>query len=222
MQSSTRHTLFLATITIVGLAWFYTCASILNLPAVSTLRTSLPRTTAYMELARRERAVAYQPVPSRQIASTLRLAVVVAEDSRFYEHQGIDWEAIKTAIRIDWKRKRISHGASTITMQLARNLYLSPNKTPLRKIREVLIALEMELLLPKERILELYLNCVEWGNGVFGAEAAAKHYFGVSAAKLTRHQAAFLAAILPEPRFYDRVRSTTRLRRKIAFIEKRI
>lgn len=218
----TRHRLFLATLVLMGLGWFYTCTSILNLPSVSSLRTAMPRTTSYIELARQETAITHQPVPLRQISRFLQQAVVIAEDSKFYEHNGIDWKAVKMAMHINWRRKRISHGASTLTMQLARNLYLSPHKTPLRKLRETLIALEMEIFLSKERILELYVNSVEWGNGVFGAEAAAQHYFNVSAARLNIHQAAFLAAILPNPRYYDEHRNTKLLQRRIRFIERRL
>ena len=221
-KRSTRHNLFLATIILMGLGWFYTCVSVLNLPSVSSLQTTIPPTTSYIELARQETAITHQVVALRQISRYLQQAVVISEDSRFYEHHGVDWEAVKTAMHINWRRRRISHGASTLTMQLARNLYLSPHKTPLRKLRETLIALEMEMFLSKERILELYLNSVEWGNGIFGAEAAARHYFNLSASQLNMHQAAFLAAILPNPRYYDEHRNTRLLQRRIRFIERRL
>ncbi|MFA4874402.1 MAG: biosynthetic peptidoglycan transglycosylase, partial [bacterium] len=122
------------------------------------------------------------------------------------EHPGYDINAMKRAYEYNLRKKRFARGASTITMQVARNLYLSPDKTILRKLRELIIALKLERELSKDRILEIYLNIVEWGNGIYGAEAAARHYFGKSARDLTAHEAAYLASILPRPRFYDRHR----------------
>jgi len=166
--------------------------------------------------------VFFKWVPLSGISEYLRQAVVIAEDDQFFEHPGFDWEAMKRAAKVDWRRHRFSRGASTITMQLARNLYLSPDKTLFRKFKELLITLKLERELPKERILELYLNVVEWGDGIYGAEAAAKHYFGKGAAGLTRHEAAFLAAILPRPRFYDRHRGGPQLNGRVSSIERRL
>ena len=144
--------------------------------------------------------------PLSKISPYLQRAVVGAEDDLFYEHPGYDINAMKRAYEYNLRKKRFARGASTITMQVARNLYLSPDKTILRKLRELIIALKLERELSKDRILEIYLNIVEWGNGIYGAEAAARHYFGKSARDLTAHEAAYLASILPRPRFYDRHR----------------
>jgi monofunctional biosynthetic peptidoglycan transglycosylase len=139
-------------------------------------------------------------VPLSFISENLKSAVVTAEDDGFWRHKGIDWDAQKVAWRRNLDERALKHGGSTITQQLARNLYLSPSRNPLRKIKEGLIALRLEKTLGKRRILELYLNCAEWGNGVFGAEAAAQAYFGKSAAELTPDEAVAMAVVLPNPR----------------------
>ncbi len=135
-----------------------------------------------------------------KISPNLRRAVIVSEDARFYEHAGFDLQAIEDAMRINWARGQLVFGASTITQQLAKNLYLSPSRSILRKIHEILIAVALERALSKERILELYLNLVEWGPHIYGAEAAARYYFHTSALHLSRTEAAFLASILPNPK----------------------
>lgn len=134
-----------------------------------------------------------------RISPNLRQAVIVAEDSTFWEHHGFDWQGIRVAIDKNIDRGRLSAGGSTITQQLAKNLYLSPEKSFTRKLQEAILTCRLEMNLSKERILELYLNVVEWGKGVYGAEAAARRYFGVSASALTKSQAATLAAMLPDP-----------------------
>lgn len=139
-------------------------------------------------------------MPYDKISPYLKEAVIAAEDDEFFEHRGFSWEAIKKAAVYDWKKKRFARGASTITQQLARNLYLTPSKNPIRKIREIMIALKLERELSKQRILELYLNVVEWGNGIYGCEAAARHYFNKSASNLSMSESAYLASILPSPR----------------------
>lgn len=141
----------------------------------------------------------YKWVSYNRISNYLKDAVVIAEDDRFFEHSGLDWKAIKSAAAINWKRKKIKFGASTISQQLAKNLYLTPSKDPIRKFREMLLAVFLDSYLSKERILELYLNVVEWGPNIYGAEAAAKHYFGTSAKNLGASQSAFMASILPNP-----------------------
>lgn len=206
----------------IGIFWMIGLYRTFATPCLFYLNYLPPYRTAFMRLYHGEKDLRYRWTPIKQVSPYLRQAVVLAEDDRFFEHNGYDWEAIKKAAEIDWKKKRFARGASTITQQLARNLYLSPAKNPLRKIKEFLIALKLERELPKERILELYLNVVEWGNGVYGAEAAARHYFGGSAASLGKHEAAFLAAILPKPRFYDRYRGGPYLQRRIASIETRL
>ena len=134
-----------------------------------------------------------------RISPNLRRAVMVAEDSTFWEHHGFDWQGIRVAIDKNIDRGRLSAGGSTITQQLAKILYLSPEKSFTRKLQEAILTCRLEMNLSKERILELYLNVVEWGKGVYGAEAAARRYFGVSASALTKSQAATLAAMLPDP-----------------------
>ena len=134
----------------------------------------------------------------------IKRAVVAAEDDGFVEHDGFDWEAMQKALEKNQRRGRTVAGGSTITQQLAKNLFLSPEKSYPRKVQEALIALYLEALLPKRRILEIYLNVVEWGDGLFGVSAAAQRYFGVSAAALTPAQAARLAVMLPNPRRYER------------------
>ncbi len=135
-----------------------------------------------------------------RISPNLVRAVLAGEDSRFFDHSGFDWEEIKKAIEEDWKKREFKRGASTISQQLAKNLFLSTSKNPLRKLHEALITWEMELMLSKRRILEIYLNVIEWGDGIYGAEAAAQKYFNTSAASLSAEQAAFLSAMIPNPR----------------------
>ena len=142
----------------------------------------------------------YAPVERAALSRHLRHAVVAAEDGRFYEHGGIDWQAVQKAIEDNRRRGRRWRGGSTITQQLVKNLFMTTHSTYLRKGLEVPLAYLAELILDKERLLDLYLNVVEWDHGVFGAEAAARHYYGVSAAQLSRPQAAALAAVLPAPR----------------------
>lgn len=181
-----------------------------TLPDVSPLATSFPETTTFMErrkrqLAREGKAASldWRPVPLSRISPLLMRAVVVAEDARFWKHRGVDWEAVREVFGRDLEEGELRHGASTITQQLAKNLYLSPSRTPWRKLREWAIARRLEKKLPKKRILELYLNVIEFGPRTYGAEAAARRYFGKPAALLSRMEAATLAAIIPSPRLYD-------------------
>ena len=153
-----------------------------------------------------------------RIAPALKRAVVAAEDAKFADHEGFDWDGIERALERNQKKGRIVAGGSTITQQLAKNLFLSPTKSYFRKGQEAVITVLLEALLTKRRILELYLNVIEWGNGVFGAEAAARHYFGVGAAQLSVEQAARLAAMAPNPRFYERNPGAPGLNRKIGII----
>ena len=148
--------------------------------------------------------IRFQWVPYERISTHLKRAVIAAEDAKFLEHEGFDWEGIAKAREKNEKKGRVVAGGSTITQQLAKNLFLSPSKSYVRKAQEAIIALMLEALLPKRRILELYLNVIEWGNGVFGAEAAAKRYFGIPASQLSAEQAARLAAMSPSPRRFER------------------
>ncbi|TAG72103.1 MAG: monofunctional biosynthetic peptidoglycan transglycosylase [Burkholderiales bacterium] len=164
----------------------------------------------------------YQWVDYTKISRNLKRAMIAAEDSKFVEHEGFDWEGIQLAIEKNKSRGRYVAGGSTITQQLAKNLFLSPEKSYLRKGQEAIITLMLEYTLDKERILELYLNVIEWGNGVFGAEAASRRYFGISASQLSADQAARLAAMAPNPRFYERNGNAPGLRKKIGIIVARM
>lgn len=190
--------LILAGVVMAGIWWS------LQLPDVSRLASVNPPHTALMSY-REQNGTHGHPlwVPLTQIAPELRQAVIVAEDANFYRHHGVDWEAVWDAFERNVEEGRLYRGGSTITQQLAKNLYLDPSKTVSRKITEMAIALRMEHALSKSRILELYLNVVEWGHGIYGAESAARHYFGASASDLTLEEAAWLAAILPSPLRYE-------------------
>jgi monofunctional biosynthetic peptidoglycan transglycosylase len=212
----------MAVLCCAGILWIYTIHTIFSLPDVSHLRASKPGVTAYMKGYNGSKEVKYRWVPLRRISRNLQNAVVIAEDDQFWQHPGFNWKAIKAAARRNWKRRKLSYGGSTITQQLARNLFLSPSKNPFRKFKELLIALKLERALSKERILELYLNVAQFGDGIFGAEAASRHYFGTSSAYLSKHQAAFLAAILPRPCFYESHRNGSYLQNRIASIENRL
>jgi monofunctional biosynthetic peptidoglycan transglycosylase len=163
------------------------------------------------------RWVAYE-----RISVHLKRAVVAAEDAKFVGHEGFDWEAIQKAIERNEREGKVVAGASTISQQLAKNLFLSGERSWLRKAQEAVITWMLEAALSKRRILELYLNYAEWGEGVFGAEAAARHHFGVSAAGLSAHQAAWLAAVLPSPRRYERGRSTPYVAGRVEIILRRM
>jgi monofunctional biosynthetic peptidoglycan transglycosylase len=184
-----------------------------------------PQTTAFMDaqLGRlRERKpeakLRHQWVAYEKISPSLKRAVVAAEDARFVEHEGFDWEAIEKAMERNKVKGKVVRGGSTISQQLAKNLFLSGSRTVWRKGQEALITVMIERLWSKRRILEVYLNVIEWGDGVFGAEAASRHYFGASAAALGPEPAARLAAMVPNPRFYDRNRNTAWLNRKTGMI----
>lgn len=188
-----------------------------------------PSNTSFMQ-AQRERLQEKNPkatlqhrwVPYASIADNLKQAIVAAEDAKFLEHEGFDWEGIQAAYEKNKKRGRIRAGGSTISQQLAKNLFLSSSRSYLRKIEEAVITVMLENCMDKRRILEIYLNVIEWGDGVFGAEAAAQHYYRTSAAKLNRAQAAKLASMVTNPRYYDAKRNDKRLLRKAAIIERRI
>ncbi|MDB5936909.1 MAG: monofunctional biosynthetic peptidoglycan transglycosylase [Massilia sp.] len=157
-------------------------------------------------------------VPYQAISANLKRAVIASEDANFIVHDGVDWLALEKAYAKNNKKQKVVGGGSTITQQLAKNLFLSGSRSYLRKGQEMAIAFMLETVMRKERILEIYLNVVEFGRGVFGAEAAARHYFGVPAASLTAAQAARLAVMLPNPRYYDRHRDTNYLARRTTLI----
>ena len=211
-----RIALALAGLFVAGTALFFA-----TLPDVRPLKTRWPKTTAFME--RRRAALRaeggsdrleWTPVPLSAISPDLTLAVIAAEDSRFREHDGVDWDAMREALRKDYEKGRLRVGGSTITQQLAKNLYLSPSRTPWRKLRELAIAWRLERALGKDRILELYLNLIEFGRRTYGAQAASRLYFSKSARDLTREEAATLAAVIPSPRIYDPLRHRERVQRR--------
>ncbi|MDR1995762.1 monofunctional biosynthetic peptidoglycan transglycosylase [Azonexus sp.] len=184
-----------------------------------------PGSTRFMELRLAElrlkdpqAQLRQQWVPYERISIHLKRAIIAAEDAKFVDHEGFDWDGIQKAIEKNEKKGRFAAGGSTISQQLAKNLLLTPSKTFWRKGNEVVITLMLEHLWSKRRIFEVYLNVIEWGSGVFGAEAAARHYYGISAAQLGPEQAARLASMVPNPRFYDRNRGTPGLARKSAII----
>jgi monofunctional biosynthetic peptidoglycan transglycosylase len=161
-------------------------------------------------------------VPYNRISTNLKRAIIAAEDSNFSGHEGVDWEAMQKAWDKNTRKGKVVAGGSTITQQLAKNLFLSGERSYLRKGQEVVITYMIEFWMDKERIFEIYLNVVEWGNGVFGAEAAAQHYYGNSAAQLTASQAARLAVMLPKPRYYDKNRASAYLARRTNLILRRM
>lgn len=178
-----------------------------RLPDVGVLKKRNPQTTALMALRDQEyRQRGLRPVRLQlwvgyyAISEHFKRAVVLAEDAAFFSHRGLDFFELRESLKRDLETGEFRRGASTITMQLARNLYLSPEKSPLRKLREIAIALQLERHLSKRRILELYLNVAEWGPGIYGAEMAARTYFGKRAAEIDPLEAATLAALLPSPR----------------------
>lgn len=164
----------------------------------------------------------YKWVDYAKISNHLKRAVIASEDAKFKSHEGFDWEGIEKAYEKNLKKGKIVGGGSTISQQLAKNLFLSASRTPWRKAEEAVITLMLEKMMSKRRILEIYLNVIEWGNGVFGAEAAARHYFKTSAGGLGKTQAAKMAAMIPNPRFYDNHRNTRYLNRRTATIQARM
>jgi monofunctional biosynthetic peptidoglycan transglycosylase len=198
-------------------AWYYA--------HVLWWNTHNPAQTAFMQrrlelmrerqpkAALQQRWIAYE-----RISPQLKRAVVAAEDAKFVGHEGFDWEAIQKALERNERKGAVVAGASTISQQLAKNLFLSGARSWLRKGQEAVITAMLEAVMSKRRILEIYLNVAEWGEGVFGAEAAARHHFGVSAAALSAEQAAWLAAILPSPRRYAHGRTSAYLQSRVQTI----
>ena len=216
MRRVLRWSIAAAAIGFSFLAYLY-----LTLPDIRSLASENPETTAFIELrasqahaegkmARRDqRWVSYE-----QISQNLKRAVLVSEDSAFWQHDGVDMEQLKASIEKDLERGQMVRGGSTITQQLAKNLYLSPSRNPIRKLRELIITRRLEAALSKRRILELYLNVVEWGDGIYGAEAAARTYFRRSAAALDPAESALLAGALVNPRLLVPSHPSARLLRR--------
>ncbi|MBX7218916.1 MAG: monofunctional biosynthetic peptidoglycan transglycosylase [Blastocatellia bacterium] len=187
---------------VAGIVW-----QAVTWPSVSRLATENPSTTAMIEARLAQAASAGQPprreqtwVPYNRISPNLKRAVLAGEDAKFFGHDGFDREALEKAMQENWAKKQFVRGASTISQQLIKNLYLSESKNPLRKLKEAALTWQMEKALTKERILEIYLNVIEWGDGIYGAEAASQFHLHKSAANLSPDEAAFLAAMIPNPR----------------------
>lgn len=188
-----------------------------------------PATSAFMDQRllmmqnkRPDAELRHQWVPYAKISNNLKRAMIASEDAKFVDHEGFDWEGIQKAYEKNLKKGKIVAGGSTISQQLAKNLFLSTKRTPWRKAEEVLITVMLEQMMTKQRIFEIYLNVIEWGNGVFGAEAAARYYYRVNAAQLSAAQAAKLAAMVPNPRYYDQHRDARGMLRKTEIILKRM
>lgn len=188
-----------------------------------------PSTSAFMEerleIMQNENpdaALKHKWVPYSKISANLKRALIVSEDAKFVDHEGFDWDGIEKAYEKNLKKGKIVAGGSTISQQLAKNLFLSGKRSPFRKLEEAAITLMLEAVMDKRRIFEIYLNVIEWGNGVFGAEAAARHYYRSSAAQLGPEQAAKLAAMVPNPRYYDKHREARGLMKKTGIILSRM
>jgi monofunctional biosynthetic peptidoglycan transglycosylase len=201
----------------------------LTLPDVTHLKTENPRLTALMRQREREAQARGKKarrsqiwVPSGAISNYLKTAILIAEDDAFYQHDGYDVEQIKESFIKNWEKQGFARGASTITQQLAKNLYLSTSKNPLRKLKEFLIARRLEEALSKRRILEIYLNVIEWGDGIYGAEAASRAYFSKSSRDLNIREAVLLAAMIPSPRRMTPSRVSGRLKFRFELILSRM
>jgi monofunctional biosynthetic peptidoglycan transglycosylase len=188
-----------------------------------------PSTSAFMEQRLEimqdqdpDAKLRHQWVPYEKISLNLKRGLIAAEDANFLEHEGFDWDAIQRAYEKNLKKGKVVAGGSTISQQLAKNLFLSGRRTPARKLEEAIITVMIEAVMSKRRIFEIYLNIIEWGNGVFGAEAAARHYFHKNAANLDAWEAARLAAMVPKPRYYDRNRDTPWLDKKTNLVLERM
>jgi monofunctional biosynthetic peptidoglycan transglycosylase len=199
--------LFLAALAALAALGIYVWAGLPARSDVQALATTNPGPTALMRQRAREaqsRARKVRPawswVPLSAVSRHLIQAVLAAEDQKFFGHEGIDWEAVQMSIEKDVRKRRFARGGSTITQQLAKNLFFGTSKTPTRKLRELLVARWLEEDLSKARILALYLNVIEWGDGIYGCKAAALHWYGKPASDLTASEAAGLAAMIPNPR----------------------
>lgn len=214
---------------VLGVGFAYLAYVYLTLPDVRALKTTNPGPTAFMQLRERQAHAQGKPytpeqrwVPYSRISNNLKRAVIVTEDSAFWQHEGVDYEQLRESMETNWERGEFARGASTITQQLAKNLYLSPSRNPVRKLKELLITRRLEAALSKRRILEIYLNVIEWGDGIFGAEAAARAYFGKPAAALAPDEAALLAGAIINPRAHNPAKPTKRLLRRQQIIARRM
>jgi len=214
---------------IPALLFAYIAYIYLTLPDVRPLQKTNPTTTAFMELRREEARAAgrkfsirQQWMPYGRISPMLKRAVIVTEDAAFFDHDGIDIEEIRASLERNWEEGQFLRGGSTITQQLAKNLYLSPTRNPFRKLKELFIARRLEAALSKQRIFEIYLNMIEWGDGIFGCEAAARAYFKKPCASLDMAESAMMAGAIINPREHSPARPTRRLMRRQQIILKRM
>jgi monofunctional biosynthetic peptidoglycan transglycosylase len=224
VRSFGRFVAIIAAVGFVSIAYVY-----LTLPDVRPLAKENPKTTAFMDLrieeAREEGrkfSIRQQWVPYSRISPMLKRAVIVTEDAAFFDHDGIDLEEIKASMEKNWEEGQFLRGGSTITQQLAKNLYLSPSRNPIRKVKELFIARRLEAALTKQRIFEIYLNMIEWGDGIFGCEAAARAYFGKPCASLDMAESALMAGAIINPREHSPAKPTRRLRRRQQIIMRRM
>jgi len=214
---------------LVAAGWVLVITVSAGLPAVGDLARRAPAETSLMRARAREARDEGRPVrvekrwvPYDRISPLLRRAVLIAEDDAFYDHGGLDWNEMRASARANVNRGRVIRGGSTITQQLAKNLYLGEERTITRKLKEALLAVRLERALTKRRIFELYLNCIEWGPGVYGAEAASRHWFGHPASSLTPREAALLAAIIINPRKFSPLDPGKRIQRRTQMILSRM
>ncbi|MFN8586343.1 MAG: monofunctional biosynthetic peptidoglycan transglycosylase [Candidatus Eisenbacteria bacterium] len=220
--------LAVAAVLLLAALFAWAAADVARLDVASLAREN-PERTSLMRQREREAAakgvryaIRHRWVPYESISPHLRRAVLIAEDDAFFSHDGLDWNEIKASARKDLQTGRIARGGSTITQQLAKNLWLGTERTPLRKFKELLLALRLERELSKRRIFELYLNSIEWGDGVFGAEAAARRWYGTSASQLSARQSVRLAAVIINPRRYSPVEPPRRIERRVRMIASRM
>jgi monofunctional biosynthetic peptidoglycan transglycosylase len=207
----------------------YLVFEVATYPNVAKLAHENPRSTALMGIREREAAAAGRKARRLQtwvslgsISPHLRNAVLIAEDAAFFQHEGLDYEQIREAIKVNAEKFEFARGASTITQQLAKNLYLSPSRDPVRKLKELALTFSLERNLSKKRIFEIYLNVIEWGDGIYGAEAASRSYYGKPCSDLSEGEAAALAAVIINPRRYSPVQPSKRIRNRIALIQSRM
>jgi monofunctional biosynthetic peptidoglycan transglycosylase len=217
-----------AILALIGFAYF--AYIYLTLPDVRPLAKENPKTTAFMEIRKAQAAgdgrekftIRQQWIPYNRISPLLRRAVIVTEDAAFFDHDGIDLDELKASLEKNWEEGQFLRGGSTITQQLAKNLYLSESRNPMRKVTELLIARRLEVALTKQRIFEIYLNMIEWGDGIFGCEMAARTYFGKSCASLDIQEAAMMAGAIINPRIHSPAKPTRRLLRRQQIILRRM
>ena len=229
-KRSITRTIVRALILVPALGFALVAYVYLTLPDVRPLEKTNPKTTAFMELRKAEAredgrtrfSIRQQWVPYGRISPMLKRAVIVTEDAAFFDHDGIDLDEIKASLEKNWEDGQFLRGGSTITQQLAKNLYLSPSRNPIRKVKELFIARRLEAALTKQRILEIYLNMIEWGDGVFGCEAAARVYFNKPCASLDMAEAALMAGSIINPREHSPAKPTRRLLRRQQIIMKRM